>query len=196
MRCRQQQHASSALASRTTRSRSIGDRDTQAFVGNGPDDCSGRLDEVTQSLRLRQRWLRQTVGRQSSLTEKQLSNRCAKRDFGQKPQNTGCFYGDNAGSRPARQGRNALYLCSCTYVSATLRGAGGCTAQPISGIRNQRNGRGRLIWSAFGSANPSGRYCHRPCAACRWKSPRSGTCPRTRANAGDWAGPPPPSRSA
>jgi len=47
------------------KSRSIGDRDAQAFVGqvlgNGPDDCSGRLVEVTQSLRLCQHWLRQSV---------------------------------------------------------------------------------------------------------------------------------------
>jgi len=80
----QAEQANSALAPRTTRSRLIRDRDAQAsweqvFLGNGPDDCCGRLGEVTRSLRLRQRWLRQSVGRQSSLTENQLSNQCANR---------------------------------------------------------------------------------------------------------------------
>ena len=85
----------------------------QVFLGNGPDDCCGRLGEVTRSLRLRQRWLRQSVGRQSSLTENQLSNQCANRESARRAEKAR----DSRGFRGiARYPDRAAMPCICAVA--------------------------------------------------------------------------------
>ena len=159
----------------------------QVFLGNGPDDCCGRLGEVARSLRLCQRWLRQSVGRQSSLTEKQLSNQCANRDSIRRHEKV-------HDSKGLLRRRASLTETQClVFVQLPIcwrvppRHSGACVARihltplrrgPMDSGFDASHRPGMTggwisvrqlspIWFASGSVNPSGRYCHRPCAACR-----------------------------
>jgi hypothetical protein len=121
-----------------------------------PDDCSKRLSEVACSLRHGQHWLWQSVGRQSSLTKKHLSNRCANRMRSRTKRKARDFTGLIGSDRCSRRGLHALYLCSCTDVAhagkaanaASARGWTRFTSPPLAGEvgshREMRSGWGKL----------------------------------------------------
>jgi hypothetical protein len=79
--------ASSALAPRMARSRSISDRDAQAFAGMVPMTALGDAGRSLDPCTLASAGPGRSVRRQSSLTEDQLSNRCANRKSGRRLEN-------------------------------------------------------------------------------------------------------------
>ena len=108
----------SARATRITRSRLIGDRDVGGVVPmTAPGARRGRLIPASFPQSLGQHWLRQSVGRQSSLTEKQLSNRCANTGFGRRAQKSRCFYRFNRGFQARATGHLPCICANCTDVT-------------------------------------------------------------------------------
>jgi hypothetical protein len=134
------------------------------------------------------------------------------------------FYVVMALSRRALIEVDALYLCSCTYVSACRNASSQtrcrpgqastasadpgpiATGQSFANAGAPASSNNSILWlwvpafagttaeqasisSASAPAGPSGRYCHRPCAAYRWRSLRSETSPQTQGRADDWAAP-------
>ena len=137
-----------------------------------------------------------SVRRQSSLTEEQSSNRCANRELGhgrEKARNSTWLW------RYRQVAQQGCVPCICAVahmLAQTARGHHHChsgaraarTRHPFQHLLCRPMDSGldaahrpgmteeRLTASptspACAPAGPSGRYCHRPCAACRWRSTR------------------------
>jgi hypothetical protein len=180
---RQQKPAAAAPATRITRSRLIGDRDVCGVVPmTAPGARRGRLIPASFPQSLGQHWLRQSVGRQSSLTEKQLSNRCANREIGQKARKP-CYFTRLVADPRRRSDDHMPCICAIAHMQ---RMPPGQASRPYRRAQRRPTNRQQpLISSGCGSASPSGRYCRRLCAACRSRSLRLETWPRTPAPADD-----------
>ena len=142
-----------------------------------------------------------SVRRQSSLTEEQSSNRCANRECGrrrEKARNSTWLWRDR---RVAQQGRMPC-ICAVAHMLAQASAPSSrarvartpnpfqhllcrpmdslmcnCTSKLDAAHRPGMTKTVRQPPTSPVSApdDPSGRYCHRPCATCRWRSLRSET---------------------